>query len=156
VTHGRHYRDPPAGAGRTAPTHAIRVETCRTAWWVGENQPRQCHNRPPVCMQAGPASAASASSTLLVVNDEPAGLYVKRVALERAGFSVLEASTGAEALAVVAAKSPDLVILDVKLPDVDGFQVCREIKRNPRTAATMVLQVSAHYTSANDHVQGLE
>jgi signal transduction histidine kinase len=99
---------------------------------------------------------SSAATKILIVDDDSGGLYAKRVALEHAGFSVFEASTGAQALEIVSEQNPHLVVLDVKLPDLDGFEVCRDIKRNAKTAATMVLQVSAYYTSATHQVQGLE
>ena len=95
-------------------------------------------------------------ATLLVVDDHSAGLYAKSCALRHAGFEVLEAATGAEALRIVTERHPVLVVLDVKLPDIDGFAVCRAIKENPETASTMVLQVSAYYTSTDDQIQGLD
>jgi signal transduction histidine kinase len=95
-------------------------------------------------------------ATILVVDDDPAGRYARRVQLQRAGFRVVEASTGAEALTAVKENAPSLVLLDVRLPDLDGFAVCRRIKSDPATASTIVLQTSAYYTSTTDHVRGLD
>jgi signal transduction histidine kinase len=69
---------------------------------------------------------------------------------------VLEATTGHEALQKVAEHRPVLVVLDVKLPDIDGIAVCRAIRGDPGTANIMVLQVSAFYTSSEDQVHGLD
>jgi PAS domain S-box-containing protein len=95
-------------------------------------------------------------ATVLVVDDYPAGLYAKCTALERAGFRVLKANTGGEAIRIVSEQRPVLVVLDVKLPDIDGFAVCRAIKGDSATANTTVLQVSAYYTSIGDCVEGLD
>lgn len=103
--------------------------------------------------EPGPNESAA---TLLVVDDHEGGLYLKSRTLARAGFRVIEATDGQAALRIVREQQPALVVLDVKLPDVDGIAVCREIKDDPATASTMVLQVSAYYTSTDDHVQGLD
>jgi signal transduction histidine kinase len=94
--------------------------------------------------------------TLLVVDDYHTGRYVKTHLLAKAGFPVLEARTGTEALRLVAEHQPALVVLDVKLPDMDGISVCRAIKSDPATANIMVLQVSAYYTRIEDQVVGLD
>jgi signal transduction histidine kinase len=103
-----------------------------------------------------PRAAIEATTTLLVVDDYQSGRYVKTRILSQAGFHVLEATTGEEALCTVAEHRPALVVLDIRLPDIDGIAVCRAIKADPATASTMVLQVSAYYTSAEDQVQGLD
>ncbi|MGH3153205.1 MAG: response regulator, partial [Streptosporangiaceae bacterium] len=79
--------------------------------------------------------------TLLLVDDDEAKRYVLVTWLRRAGHTVTEAATGGEALAKVS--SAELVVLDVNLPDMSGFEVCRQIKGDPRTAAIPVIQVSA-------------
>jgi DNA-binding response OmpR family regulator/signal transduction histidine kinase len=91
---------------------------------------------------------------LLNVDDDEAGRYAKTRVLRNAGFTVAEAATGAEALALVARLRPPLVLLDVKLPDISGIEVCRRIKRDH--AGTLVLQVSAVFTGGDDRVRGLE
>ena len=94
--------------------------------------------------------------TILNVDDDEAGRYVKSRILRRAGFEVIEAGTGADALRLVAEENPQLVLLDVKLPDMSGFEVCRVIKANPSNGDTMVLQVSASRVTTEDRVYGLE
>ena len=93
--------------------------------------------------------------TVLNVDDYPAALYATSRVLRQAGYRVLEATTGAEALAR-AGECPDLIILDVNLPDVDGFEVARRIKADPETASIPVLQMSAAYRAPEHRALGLE
>lgn len=94
-------------------------------------------------------------STILVVDDRPASRYTVVHALKRAGFSVLEASTGREALELCA-QHPAVVVLDVKLPDILGYEVCRRIKANRNTSHILVLQLSAAFLSDESKVHALE
>jgi serine phosphatase RsbU (regulator of sigma subunit)/CheY-like chemotaxis protein len=91
--------------------------------------------------------------TLLLVDDDEAKRYVLATWLRRAGHTVMEVGTGHEALAAVTAA--DLVLLDVNLPDMSGFDVCRQIKTDPRTAAIPVVQVSATAVDVADRAHGL-
>lgn len=84
-----------------------------------------------------------APETILNCNDNEAGRYATTRILHRAGFRVLEAETGAEALRVAREDSPPLVIIDINLPDINGVEVTRRIKSDPQTASTLVLQMSA-------------
>lgn len=92
---------------------------------------------------------------ILNVDDLEEARYTKSRILEVAGFSVIEAATGAEALKLVSERSPDLVLLDVKLPDMSGIEVCRQIKSDPDLESVLVLQTSAHFTASADKVRGL-
>ena len=98
---------------------------------------------------------SSPTATILVVDDNAATRYSTSRVLRAAGFDVREAATGLDAL-TQAATHPDLVILDVDLPDIDGFEVCRQIRQSPVTARTPVLHLSAAYTRDDDKVQGLD
>jgi len=93
--------------------------------------------------------------TVLNVDDYPAALYATSRVLRQAGYRVLEATTGAEALAL-AGECPDLIILDVNLPDVDGFEVARRIKADPETATIPLLHMSAAYREPEHRALGLE
>jgi PAS domain S-box-containing protein len=93
--------------------------------------------------------------TVLNVDDYPAALYATSRVLRQAGFQVVEASTGAQALAR-AADAPDLIILDVNLPDVDGFEVARRLKADPATSGIPLLHMSAAYREPEHRAQGLE
>jgi len=90
--------------------------------------------------------------TILVVEDEAKIRSLLRGYLERAGFSVLTTGSGAEALTLAAASSPDLVLLDLGLPDVPGETVARELRR---TGLTPILMLTAK-TSEEDRIGGLE
>ena len=100
--------------------------------------------------------ADSYPHTILNVDDNEPGRYAKTRILQRAGYHVLQAATGAQALEIVREFRPELVLLDVKLPDINGFEVCRKIKNNRSSAQTMVLQVSASRVTPADRIQGLQ
>lgn len=94
------------------------------------------------------------SRIVLVDDDEPNRYAVART-LRRVGMEVLEAGLGAEAL-VLAKDNPDLIILDVNLPDINGMEVCRLIKTDPLTACIPILHLSASKVQSRHRVQGLE
>jgi PAS domain S-box-containing protein len=94
--------------------------------------------------------------TILNVDDYDPGRYARSQLLRSFGFEVREATTGAEALSVVLAELPSLVVLDVNLPDISGFEVCRRLKQHVDTATLPVLQISATYTGALHRAFGLE
>jgi len=95
-----------------------------------------------------PATPASAPPLVaLVVNDDEATRYVMSKTLTAAGYQVAEAETGQEGLAR-AREGADVIVLDVKLPDIDGFEVCRRLKADPATAFIPVLQTSAAFITA--------
>lgn len=92
---------------------------------------------------------------ILVIDDQESTRYVFRRILTRAGYQVEEAKTGEEGLKK-AASSPDLVIADVNLPDMLGYDISRRIKANALTASIPVLQISASFVSDESKVQALE
>ena len=92
------------------------------------------------------------AQTILVVEDETKIRSLLRGYLERAGFSVLTTGSGAEALTLVASAHPDLILLDLGLPDVPGETVAREIRRS---SATPILMLTAK-TSEEDRIGGLQ
>ena len=93
-------------------------------------------------------------STILHVDDDEANRYAVTRSLRKAGFEVTEAADGTDALRKAAAQ-PDLIILDVRLPDIDGFEVCRRIKADPATSNIPILHLSASLVSGEDKAQGL-
>ena len=86
---------------------------------------------------------------------QPPTRYSTARVLRNAGFTVLEAATGQDALRL-AAEPVDLVVLDVNLPDIDGFEVCRRLRASPPTARTPVIHLSATFVNDVDKVQGLD
>jgi PAS domain S-box-containing protein len=95
------------------------------------------------------------NSFILLVDDDEGKRYTLAKTLIRAGFLVREAATGGEALELLSAR-PDLVILDVKLPDISGFEVCRRIKSDPATSVIPVLHISTTFVHLEDKIQGLD
>ncbi|HEY3878156.1 MAG TPA: SpoIIE family protein phosphatase [Trebonia sp.] len=93
------------------------------------------------------------TGNLLLVDDDDAKRYVIATWLRRAGYQVTEAITAKEALGLVS--TAELVLLDVNLPDMSGFEVCRLIKSDARTAAIPVIQVSATAVEVADRAHGL-
>ena len=92
---------------------------------------------------------------LLLIDDSDCNRYAIRRILEKADYHVIEARTGEEGMALLGPEV-DLVLLDVKLPDASGFDICHRIKRDPRTSSVPVMQISANFTSGSDKVHGLE
>jgi serine phosphatase RsbU (regulator of sigma subunit) len=96
-----------------------------------------------------------AHGTVVVnVDDDPAKRYTVTRILHRAGYKVIEAATGREALIAVEQK-PALVMLDIGLPDMSGYEVCQIIKKDNRTSSIPVLHMSASFTESADKALGL-
>ena len=93
---------------------------------------------------------------ILVVDDNEAGRYSTARMLSKAGFEIVEAGDGAGALARVQENRPDLIVLDVQLPDISGYEVCQRIKADSATAQIPVLHLSATYVNSHAKVVGLE
>ena len=91
---------------------------------------------------------------ILIVDDDEAARYVKSHLLRGQGYTVSEARLGREALALVAAQPPDLMLLDVKLPDLSGIDVCGKIKAC--FPHVIVLQTSAAFTGGADRTRALQ
>ncbi|HEX7967837.1 MAG TPA: response regulator, partial [Stellaceae bacterium] len=90
---------------------------------------------------------------VLVVDDDDANRYFKAHVLAKRGYAVREAAGGADALRIVEAERPALVLLDVKLPDVSGLEICGAIKA--KLPGTIVLQTSAAFTAGKHRAAGL-
>lgn len=84
------------------------------------------------------------SGTILVVDDEPDLRLLVRMTLEGNGYEVEEASTAAEAVIQALAVRPRLILLDIRLPDAEGFEVLKTLKATPELAETPVVMMSAH------------
>jgi two-component system phosphate regulon response regulator PhoB len=85
----------------------------------------------------------AAMTTILVVDDEPSILELVRFTLEDADVRVVEASDGAEALILARRVKPDLVLLDVQMPRLDGLEVCRQLRREPAFGRTPIIMLTA-------------
>jgi signal transduction histidine kinase len=93
---------------------------------------------------------------VLNVNDNDASRYVVTRMLEKGGFTVIEAANGSGALEKVRRTLPRLVVLDIKLPDMTGLEVCQLIKADPKTQGVKVLHTSAVFVATEFKVQSLE
>lgn len=96
-----------------------------------------------------------AQKKILIVDDEEDVLELVRYNLEKNGYAVVTAATGEEALEKVRTQTPDLIVLDLMLPGVDGFNVCKQLKGNPKTEHLPVIMLTAKGEEA-DIVTGLE
>jgi len=92
---------------------------------------------------------------ILIVDDYAGARYLRSRILSEAGYEVVEASTGEEALRMVAAIPPSLVLLDVNLPDISGPEVCRRLKNDPTTAQIPVIQITGAWLSEQARQEGL-
>lgn len=93
---------------------------------------------------------------VLNVDDNDGARYAKSRILTHAGLRVIEASNGEDAIAKARSESPDLILLDVKLPDINGLEVCRRLKSDPQTRPILILQTSASYIDSADKIRALE
>lgn len=84
--------------------------------------------------------------TILVVEDEPGIVFTVRFVLESAGYSVLDADNGDDALALVEQNDPDAVLLDIRIPGTDGWGVLEHLRETGRLESTPVVMLSAHAT----------
>ncbi len=93
--------------------------------------------------------------TILIVDDEPDAVELVAFNLRQAGFNVASASEGEEALKKARSLLPALVVLDVMLPEIDGLEVCKILRRDPATAALPIILLTAKAAEV-DRVLGLE
>jgi DNA-binding response OmpR family regulator len=94
-------------------------------------------------------------SKILVVDDEPEAVELVEFNLKKAGFDVATASDGAQALRKARSVSPDLIVLDLMMPEIDGLEVCKILRRDPATAGIPIIMLTARATEI-DRIVGLE
>jgi signal transduction histidine kinase len=92
---------------------------------------------------------------ILIVDDDPIIVAATRRILESAGYETLGAQDGMEALDLTRAQHPDLMLLDVNMPKMDGFEACRRIKADPDLAETFVIMLSSERADSDSRVDGL-
>ena len=95
------------------------------------------------------------AATILVVDDEPANRELLIELLEPQGYKIVTADDGQAGLEEFASNQPDLVLLDIMMPRVDGVEVCRQLKKNPESRLTPVVLVTA-LSAKEDRVRGIE
>jgi DNA-binding response OmpR family regulator len=92
---------------------------------------------------------------ILVVDDEPEAVELVEFNLRQAGYAVVTAADGAETLKKVRSQTPDLIVLDVMLPEMNGFEICKTLRSDPATAKIPVIMLTAKAAEI-DRVLGLE
>ena len=100
-------------------------------------------------------AAAPSLGSVLVVDDEPQNRALLRDPLEASGYEVKEAENGWQALKKIALHPPDVILLDVMMPDIDGFEVCRRLKNEAKTAHIPILMVTA-LTDRHERLLGIK
>src|SRR4051794_39549594 len=93
------------------------------------------------------------SKTLLIIEDEPAMVLGLSDALGFEGYRVVSATTGREGIALARGEKPDLVVLDLMLPDTNGYEVCTELRRWSRTVPILILSARSQ---ESDKIRGLD
>src|SRR5204863_3178807 len=101
-----------------------------------------------------PSHHASGVTTVLIVDDEPNIVQLVRITLEDSRVQVLEAADGTTGLDRAVAFKPDLVLLDVDLPDLSGLEVCRRLRQDAELAKTKIVMLTAA-AQRDDIVRGL-
>lgn len=96
------------------------------------------------------------TAKILIVDDNPMVLFSMAHLLRSEGYAIIEAKDGAECLEKARAEQPDLILLDVMLPDINGVELCRKIKAAPETSQLFVVLLSSIETSSDSKVTGLE
>lgn len=95
-------------------------------------------------------------TTVLVVDDNPLHTQATARLLLNAGFEVVEANSGRDCLSIASQLKPDLILLDVVMPDLSGFDVCRQIKSDPELSSTYVIMFSGTKRESVEQAHGLE
>jgi len=90
------------------------------------------------------------SATILLVEDNEPNRYLATFLLEKAGHRVIHASDGRAALAATLSEMPDLILMDIQMPEMDGYEAAQRIKADPKLAAIPLVAVTS-YVMAGDH-----
>lgn len=93
---------------------------------------------------------------VFVVDDDPDVLFATVRVLKKAGYEVLGVETGGECLEKVVEEHPDLILLDVQLPDIPGTEVCLNLKNNPDHLKKYIMMLSSYKTASDDQADGLD
>ena|SRR5437867_1458129 len=101
------------------------------------------------------ATAKASKQRILIVDDEPDAIELLEFNLRNAGYEVVSAEDGDAAIKQAKAHPPDLILLDVMLPEVDGLEVCKILRRDETTARTAIIMLTARAAEI-DRVLGLE
>jgi DNA-binding response OmpR family regulator len=103
----------------------------------------------------GDMAGAAQTNKILIIDDEPFIVETLRFALEKAGYAVLVAYDGEEGLRITRSEIPDLILLDIMLPKLNGFQICRLLKSDERYRSIPIIMLTAR-TQERDRLLGKE
>ncbi|RLC81098.1 MAG: response regulator receiver protein, partial [Chloroflexi bacterium] len=92
---------------------------------------------------------------ILIVDDDPKAVKLMGYILHKEGYEIIPALSGKEALEILRKEKPDLIILDIMMPEMDGYEVCRRIRANPDTAKVPVIMLTAK-AMLEDKIAGFE
>lgn len=92
---------------------------------------------------------------VLIIEDNEQNLYLETFILQKNGHEVFQARTGEQGIALAAQTEPDLILLDIQLPGMDGYTVAEKLRRNPKIAATPIIAVTS-YAMTGDRERVLE
>jgi CheY-like chemotaxis protein len=101
------------------------------------------------------AIANTVGATILVVDDAPPNVKLLRLILKDAGYRVLEAGSGPEALDILRREKPDAMVLDVRMPGMTGYEVCQAVRRDPEFSTLPVIMVTA-LSLPEERIRGIE
>jgi DNA-binding response OmpR family regulator len=88
-------------------------------------------------------------TSILIIEDDPEAAHILELSLKREGYKVSIAMDGMQGLSAIQTRRPDLVLLDLMMPDIDGFEVCRRVRSNPATVNLPIIVVSARTHDAD-------
>lgn len=101
-------------------------------------------------------TSASGPDKIMIVEDEDATRETWADFFENAGYAVVQAADGQEALDIAKLEQPNIVLLDLRLPRLDGYQVCQRLKADPTTSHMPIIMITAFLTGSSDTVRGIE
>ena len=99
----------------------------------------------------GAASEASVTQRILVVEDQADNMQILRDLLTSAGYAMIEAEDGAEGVRAASAHQPDLILMDIQLPVLDGYEATRRIKADPALRAIPIIVVTSYALSGDEN-----
>lgn len=83
-------------------------------------------------------------SKILIAEDSDMMRRIAKMSIEKGGYQVFEAENGAEAVDIAIKENPDVILLDAEMPEMDGWEACKNIRKNPATANTPVIMCTGH------------
>ena len=95
-------------------------------------------------------------ATLLLVDDEEVNLYALKIILDARGYRCLSATNGKDAIRLATSELPDAILLDIQMPGMDGYEVCRTLKQDVRTQPIPIVFLTARYREHEEVAKGLD